>query len=104
MVFGEVAARTGCRFFEPQLLTRRKNTLSQVGLTRDQRRRNLQGAFEVASHNRNKVEDRKILLLDDVITTGTTVEACARALKLAGAQRVDVIALGLVTNESQIVL
>ena len=99
----DLAHRSSLRF-EPQLLIRRKNTLSQVGLTRDQRRRNLRGAFEVPRPKNAMLADRNILLIDDVITTGTTVEACAHALKKAGAQRVDVIALALVTNESQIVL
>lgn len=90
--------------FEPRLLARRKNTLSQVGLTRDQRKRNLQGAFEVPHSKTTAVEGRSILLVDDVITTGTTVEACARILKRAGAARIDVLALAIVTNESRIVL
>jgi predicted amidophosphoribosyltransferase len=71
-----------------------------VGLTRDQRRRNLAGAFRVRSSPRASVAGRNILLIDDVITTGATVEACARTLKRAGAARVDVLALALVTNEA----
>ncbi|MEM9358799.1 MAG: ComF family protein [Pseudomonadota bacterium] len=97
-------ARSTRLSYEPQLLQRRKNTVSQVGLTRDQRRRNMQGAFALSKSGTVKVKDRAVLLIDDVITTGTTVEACARALKQAGARHVDVLALALVTNESQIVL
>jgi predicted amidophosphoribosyltransferase len=76
---------------------------AQVGLTRDQRRRNLAGAFHVARRRRAALRGCNVLLVDDVITTGATVEACARALKRAGAARVDVLALALVTNEALVV-
>ncbi len=99
----DLARETGLRY-EPQVLVRRKNTLSQVGLTRDQRRQNLRGAFDVPGKKRAAIDGRNILLLDDVITTGTTIESCAHTLKQAGARRVDVVALALVTSESQIVL
>ncbi len=69
-------------------------------MTRDQRRRNIAGAFGVPRHRRARLEGRSVLLVDDVITTGATVDACARALKRAGAARVDVLALALVTNEA----
>jgi len=81
---------------------RTKRTTSQVGLTRDQRRRNVQGAFAVHPKRAASVEGRAIVLIDDVITTGATVEGCARVLKRAGASRVDVLALGLVTSDSLI--
>ena len=99
----DLAPDVGIRF-EPQVLRRRKNTLSQVGLTRDQRRRNLQGAFEVQRSKNAMIDGRSILLIDDVITTGTTVDTCARILKNAGAAKVDVLSLAIVTNESRIVL
>ena len=71
-----------------------------MGLTHDQRRRNVAGAFSVPRSRRAALQGRNVLLVDDVITTGATAEACARALKRAGAARVDVLSLALVTNEA----
>lgn len=68
-------------------------TASQVGLTADQRRRNVAGAFRVDKDNAPRIKGRKLVVVDDVITTGATAEACARVLKRAGAARVDVLAL-----------
>ena len=97
----EVHKLTGIAW-DPFILLRTKRTTSQVGLTRDQRRRNVQGAFAVHPKRAASVEGRAIVLIDDVITTGATVEGCARVLKRAGASRVDVLALGLVTSDSLI--
>ena len=97
----EVARATGIPA-DPLLLLKTKSTPTQVGLTREQRRLNVRGAFAVPKHRRDRVEGRKLLLIDDVITTGATVEACARALQAAGAARVDVLALGLVTKPLQV--
>jgi predicted amidophosphoribosyltransferase len=69
-------------------------------MTRDQRRRNVAGAFVVPAPRRAGLRGRHVLVIDDVVTTGATVEACARTLKRAGAARVDVLALALVTSES----
>ncbi len=80
-------------------LRRRRATRPQVGLTRTQRRDNMEGAFAVSKSKRDLIEGHNILLIDDVITTGATVNACARALKRAGAARVDVLAVGLVAGE-----
>jgi ComF family protein len=97
----EISAATGVPW-DPLVLRRVKRTQSQVGLTSDQRRRNVQGAFAVAPGRGGAVDGRAVVLVDDVITTGATVEACARALKRAGARQVDVLALALVTSESLI--
>ncbi|MBX9592687.1 MAG: ComF family protein [Hyphomonadaceae bacterium] len=95
----ELSRRTGVPM-HPMLLKRTRWTRSQVGLTRDQRRRNMAAAFGVPRRRRAQLEGRSVLLIDDVVTTGATTEACARALKRAGAARVDVLALALVTNEA----
>ena len=93
----EVSRRAGLAW-SPTVLLRTRATPPQVGLTREQRRLNVRGAFEVPQRQRRKVDGQAVLLVDDVITTGATVEAAARALQRAGARRVDVLALGLVTD------
>ena len=69
-----------------EVLERSRDTQSQIGLTRHQRRENLRGAFRV--RDREKISGREILLVDDVFTTGTTASECARVLRRAGAVRV----------------
>jgi ComF family protein len=95
----ELSRQSGVRM-DPLVLRRTRSTASQVGMTRDQRRRNVAGAFAVPPQRRAAIQGRNVLLVDDVITTGATAEACARTLKRAGAARVDVLALALVTNEA----
>jgi len=85
---------------EPQTLARVKATRSQVGLTRAARARNLQGAFRVPEAARPKLQGRRVLLIDDVATTGATANAAARALLRAGAARVDVLTFALVAGEA----
>jgi ComF family protein len=67
-------------------LVRQRDTASQVGLTRAERIENMRGAFDVAGAER--VRGREIIVVDDVMTTGTTLSECARVLKEAGAERV----------------
>ena len=71
---------------ESKVLARVRHTVSQIGLTRPQRRENMRGAFQVV--HPNKVSGRSVLLVDDVLTTGTTASECARVLCKAGAQKV----------------
>lgn len=80
----------------PDALVRPRRTDSQAGKSGSGRRRNVAGAFEVAPRWRLRVAGARLLLIDDVLTTGATVEGCARALKSAGAARVDVAVIARV--------
>ncbi len=93
----EVTRLTGIAS-DPLALRRRRNTAPQVGLTEAQRRVNVAGAFEVGPAHAARIAGRAVLILDDVVTTGATVSACARALRRAGAARIDVLALALVAD------
>lgn len=100
---GEVSRLTGIPA-DPLIVERARRTRSQVGLTGDQRRRNVTAAFAIAPDRAGRLLGRRVVLVDDVITTGATADACARALKSAGAASVDVLALALVTDRTQISL
>ena len=80
----------------PDALVRRRATDSQGGKTGSGRRRNVAGAFFVPPGRRRQVEGRRIVLLDDVLTTGATAEACAKALLAAGAACVDLAVIARV--------
>lgn len=73
------------------ILVRVRHTASQAGLDRQERRRNMHGAFRVKRPG--AVTGRSVLIVDDVMTTGATVAACAEALARGGARRVDVLTL-----------
>ncbi|MBO6797412.1 ComF family protein [Maricaulis sp.] len=86
--------------FEPDLLLRRKATPSQAGQGARSRKRNVSGAFELTG----KLEGQDILLVDDVLTTGATVNACASLLKRSGSGRVDVVTLCRVVRETDLTI
>ncbi len=85
-----IARRAGLPH-EPMALARLRATKHQLGLDAAERRRNVARAFAVPEASQAAVAGRRVVLVDDVLTTGATVEACTRALRRAGATGVDVL-------------
>lgn len=85
-------------------LVRRKPTPSQGGLSARQRRRNVAGAFKVRQSRKSRIEGANITLVDDVYTTGSTLDACTLALKRAGAHSVNVLVLARVVRDKDITI
>jgi ComF family protein len=81
-----------------EALRRIRPTEQQIGLSRPQRASNVQGAFKVAPDRQQLISGRRIVLIDDVLTSGATVDACARALLRAKAAAVDVLVFARVVD------
>ena len=90
-------ARRWRKPYAPQVLRRLKGD-SQAGKSASGRRRAVAGAFQVPERCKRMIEGRRVLLVDDVMTTGATAEACARALLRAGARAVDVAVVARVRD------
>ncbi len=82
----------------PFALTRPVHRPPQVGLDRADRRRNVQGVFQVPREERTAIHGKRLVLIDDVLTTGATVDAASRVLLRAGALRVDVLTFARVVE------
>jgi ComF family protein len=81
-----------------EALRRVRPTQQQIGLSRSQRASNVQGAFKVAADRIGDIQGRRVILIDDVLTSGATVDACARALLRAKAASVDVLVFARVVD------
>ena len=92
-----IERQTGVRM-APEALRRIRPTEQQIGLSRTQRASNVQGAFKVATDRQSLITGRRVVLVDDVLTSGATVDACARALLRAKAASVDVLVFARVVD------
>lgn len=81
-----------------EALRRIRATEQQIGLSRPQRASNVQGAFKVAPERSADIAGRRVILIDDVLTSGATADACARALLRARAAQVDVLVFARVVD------
>jgi ComF family protein len=90
-LLAEVIARASGVPVSHRALKRIKATPQQVGLSQSARALNVQGAFRVPPDGKPDVAGRRLLLVDDVLTSGATMDACARALLRAGAAQVDAL-------------
>lgn len=93
----KLSALTGVRA-NYTALRRTRSTPSQVGLPEQERRDNVAGAFAVPLREVAELRGKTVLLIDDVITTGSTLNACARVLLEAGAANVDCFAIAMVAG------
>jgi len=84
-----------------ETLKRVRPTPQQVGLDKSERAANVQGAFRVAPERKPDVVGRRLILVDDVLTSGATVDTCARALLRAGAAHVDVLVFARVVQSGR---
>lgn len=76
---------------ETNVLQKQKDIVPQSTLSQEERKNNVKNAYKI--QNEQIIKNKTIILLDDVFTTGSTVEECSRMLKLAGAKQVDVITI-----------
>ncbi|MCK6418866.1 MAG: ComF family protein [Alphaproteobacteria bacterium] len=97
-LLAKALAKRSEKIYAPDLLRRVRHTPSQGHLKRKQRLRNVRSAFAVHPRWQSRLQGARIVLIDDVLTTGATVRECAKILMKAGAARVDVLTLARVVK------
>jgi ComF family protein len=85
---------------EANVIHRQRRTASQGRKSIDQRQKNLRGAFAIYQRNQKIISAKRVLLIDDVMTTGATVSACARIFRRSGASKINVLTLARVVHDN----
>jgi ComF family protein len=99
-LLARAAAEATGRPWSPDVLRRIRRTARQVGLGAEARTANVRGAFKVPAERRAEIAGKRVVLVDDVLTTGATVEAATKELLRAGALSVDILVLARVVRET----
>ncbi|NVK33022.1 MAG: ComF family protein [Rhodobacteraceae bacterium] len=86
---------------DPFILQRARRTRQQVGLDAKTRDKNVRGAFRIRPGEEGRVAGKEVLLVDDVMTTGSTITACTKVLKRAGASKVNVLTFAMALDETR---
>ncbi len=89
---------------DPRCLCRVRETHTQRALSAEERKANLEGAFVVPKSMYGRVHDKKIILLDDIYTTGATAISCSEALKVAGAKKIYILTLLFAGNRHRLMI
>ncbi len=92
-----LALQSNCHF-HPDILKRIRSTKQQTRLSMHERLKNVEGAFHINPEKRQAIKGRKIILVDDVVTTGATIEACCRALLRDNPCYIDVLCFAKVVD------
>jgi ComF family protein len=100
-LLAEIIGKHSGRKVAHAAVRRVKATPQQVGLDKTARAQNVQGAFRVPPSGKAEIAGRKLVLIDDVLTTGGTIDACARALLRGGAAHVDVLVFARVVTPAR---
>jgi ComF family protein len=98
-LLAKALAQKNGKIFLPDALLRLRHTKPQKGLSRKERNDNVKNAFDLSPHGVRAISGRRILLIDDVFTSGATLNECARALKKSGAAAVFILTIARVTRE-----
>jgi ComF family protein len=101
-ILAQVIGRATGIKVELMALERIRATLPQVGLSGNERRENVRGAFRVNEAGRSRIAGKRVVLIDDALTTGATISAATRALKRAGAANIDVLTFARATLSASI--
>ena len=98
-VFSQYTAENLRKPFAPRILVRTRMTVPMSTLSGAERRKNVRGAFTVPEDQKRWIQNRTVLLVDDIYTTGSTMNECARELRKAGAACVFIATLASGRNQ-----